>query len=148
MRLFYFSLPALALLTPSCGTNAPTVCDQQQQPAAICTQTCNTSPGATNTCPIGYTCRANGHCDADCTQGGTQCGAGKICNSDGRCQSMTGCNGIGCQVVDCAKDGKPPTTLTGTVFAPNGTLPLSGIIVYVPGTSVRAFTDGASCDRC
>ncbi len=34
--------------------------------------------------------------------------------------------------MNCAKKGKPPTSLTGTVFAPNGTLPMSGVNVYVP----------------
>ena len=31
------------------------------------------------------------------------------------------CVGLECQVVDCAKQGMPLTTLKGTVFAPNGT---------------------------
>jgi hypothetical protein len=60
------------------------------------------------------------------------------------------CEGIECQVVDCAKDGKPPTTLTGTVYAPNGKLPLYGVNVYVPRDAIPLppFTEGAQCSRC
>src|SRR5436190_911922 len=32
------------------------------------------------------------------------------------------CVGLECQIVNCAMQNKSPTTLTGTVFAPNGTL--------------------------
>jgi hypothetical protein len=59
-----------------------------------------------------------------------------------------GCVGLECQVVDCAKQSKPPTTLTGTVFAPNGTLPLFGVNVYVPRETPAPFTEGAQCSRC
>ena len=44
--------------------------------------------------------------------------------------------------------GGGTTTLSGTVFAPNGSLPLYDAIVYVPTTPVAAFTDGVTCDRC
>src|SRR5262245_21462554 len=54
--------------------------------------------------------------------------------------------GVQCQQVDC-----PPnqtTTLTGTVTAPNGTLPLYNAIVYVPLAPLEPLTDGVTCDRC
>jgi hypothetical protein len=70
-------------------------------------------------------------------------------DDDGSGGPMNNCVGLECQVVDCAKDGKPPTTLTGTVFAPNGTLPLYGVNVYVPrDTPLPPFTEGAQCSRC
>ncbi len=58
------------------------------------------------------------------------------------------CEGLRCQVTDCTKQGRPQTTLSGTVFAPNGTMPLHGINVYVPNRDPGAFTDGAQCTRC
>jgi hypothetical protein len=137
----------VVLVVAACDSSAPTVCDKGPVIAA-CMQMCDPTPGATNTCPIGYYCRSSGRCDADCMQGSTTCGMGKTCNVDGRCQNNTGCNGIGCQVTDCTKQGKPATTLTGTVFAPNGTLPLSGIAVSVPTLTPRPLGDGATCDRC
>jgi len=44
--------------------------------------------------------------------------------------------------------GMPATTLSGTVFAPNGTLPLYGVSVYVPNSDPGTLTDGAVCDQC
>ena len=58
----------------------------------------------------------------------------------------SGCVGLRCQQMDCG--AQPPTTLTGKVFAPNGTLPLYNAIVYIPNTTPAAFTDGVTCDRC
>lgn len=48
----------------------------------------------------------------------------------------------------CAKEGKPPTTISGTVFAPNGTLPLQGVTVYVPLGTPPPLPDGVQCTRC
>src|SRR5262252_7819709 len=70
----------------------------------------------------------------------------KIVPGDGG--GLDACVGIGCQVVDCATRGLPPTTVSGTVFAPNGTLPLYGVSVYVPLTAVGSFPPGATCNKC
>jgi hypothetical protein len=145
MRLLYLSITAVLVLTSGCG-HSKTVCDQKMPPPE-CQTVCNPQ-APINTCPVGYYCGTDNHCNADCTPGGNECGTGQICNSDGRCQNKNGCTGIGCDVVDCAKDGKPPTTLKGTVYAPNGTLPLYGINVYVPTTSIHAMPAGAICSRC
>jgi hypothetical protein len=40
------------------------------------------------------------------------------------------------------------TSLSGTVFAPNGTLPLYGVNVYVPTTDVGDIPDGLQCTKC
>jgi hypothetical protein len=56
--------------------------------------------------------------------------------------------GLQCFQVDCASKGLPTTSVSGTVFAPNGTLPLYGVTVYVPQQDPGPFVDGARCDRC
>jgi hypothetical protein len=48
---------------------------------------CDPSPGAANTCPAGFHCTPDGHCDALCTPGGGQCGDGYTCTPDGNCVS-------------------------------------------------------------
>ena len=40
------------------------------------------------------------------------------------------------------------TSLSGTVFAPNGTLPLYDAIVYVPKSTPSDVVHGATCDPC
>lgn len=58
-----------------------------------------------------------------------------------------GCEGsISCLQVDCG--GAVKTTLTGRVFAPNGTLPLYNAIVYVPDAPLEPMRDGVQCDQC
>jgi hypothetical protein len=59
-----------------------------------------------------------------------------------------GCVGLECQVVNCAKQNKPATSISGTVFAPNGTLALYGAQVYVPNVDPGPFTDEVACSRC
>ena len=58
------------------------------------------------------------------------------------------CEGLRCFQVDCEAKGLPSTTISGTVFAPNGTLPLFGVNVYVPETDPGPLVDGATCSRC
>jgi hypothetical protein len=58
------------------------------------------------------------------------------------------CEGIGCSIVNCGSRGLPSTTVSGTVFAPNGTLPLFGVNVYVPISDPGPLAAGAQCDRC
>lgn len=55
---------------------------------------------------------------------------------------QTICIGLACQVT-CPV---PLTTsVSGTVYAPNGTDPLPNVTVYIPTTSVDPFTPGVSC---
>ncbi len=79
------------------------------------------------------------------------CGSNKG-GDDGDGDSGTGkpdaCVGLECQVVNCAAMGQPATSISGTVFAPNGTLPLYGITVYVPLSDPPPFSDTLACDRC
>ncbi len=53
------------------------------------------------------------------------------------------CTGLCLQQPVCPNGGT--TTLTGTVYAPNGNDPLPDILVYVPNAAVAAFTPGVSC---
>lgn len=57
-----------------------------------------------------------------------------------------GCTGIACNVASCGS--APDTTISGTVYAPNGTLPLYNVIVFVPNSALAPFADGVSCDTC
>jgi hypothetical protein len=40
------------------------------------------------------------------------------------------------------------TSITGTVYAPNGVDPLPGVTVYVPNSAVAPFAQTVSCDNC
>ena len=48
--------------------------------------------------------------------------------------------------VNCSGGAK--TTISGTVYIPNGTLPLYNVTVYIPNAPVTPITHGATCDRC
>lgn len=58
------------------------------------------------------------------------------------------CEGLACSIVDCSVKHLPSTTVSGTVFAPNGTLPLNGVTVYVPIGDPGPLPSGVQCDRC
>ncbi len=139
----------LALAAMACGGKTfPSLCAKQVPPPTTCTMSCDNAPGAANTCPAGYFCTGDGKCDIQCTEGGGECGDGFGCTLDGRCVEGNGCTGIQCNVTNCSSKGMQPTTLTGTVFAPNGTLPLFGIDVYVPNADPGPFTPVVQCGSC
>ena len=58
------------------------------------------------------------------------------------------CEGLECRIVNCEAMGLPPTSISGTVFAPNGTLALYGATVYVPNGDTGTMMPGAQCSRC
>jgi hypothetical protein len=151
MRSALLSL-GLVLAIAACGNSKqpsfPSLCVGQVPPPAACNTACDAKPDAVNSCPTGYHCTADGKCDSVCTENGNQCGGGYDCTSNGQCISSTGCNGLECKITDCTKMGMPQTAITGTVFAPNGTLPLWGVNVFVPNVAPGAFADGAGCARC
>lgn len=53
------------------------------------------------------------------------------------------CTGLCQQQVSCPAG--QTTSITGTVYAPNGTDPLPNVTVYIPNAPVDAFTPGVSC---
>ncbi len=80
------------------------------------------------------------------------CG-GQITNDSGDNDSDSdtspdACVGLECEVAKCTGAGQQPTTITGTVFAPNGTLPLYGADVYVPRDALPPIVDGVVCGQC
>lgn len=84
-RSFAFSLVSALLAVAACGPKQfGSVCDSDLPPAE-CQTTCDPTPGAPNTCSPGFHCSPAGTCDAQCTQGGGECGDGFTCTSDGRC---------------------------------------------------------------
>ena len=58
------------------------------------------------------------------------------------------CTELSCFQFDCASKGLPRTTISGTVYAPNGTLKLYGVDVYVPRSDPGPLIDGVRCDSC
>jgi hypothetical protein len=64
------------------------------------------------------------------------------------------CAGLACFQFDCSQkhdmsgNPLPPTSISGTVYAPNGTLPLYGVNVYVPATDPGPLADGVQCSQC
>ena len=136
-------LVVLILFGAACGSTNQGVCDGGN-PSPECVIECD--PAGANTCPAGFYCGVDGTCAQDCAPGGQACITGYVCTPDGRCEREEQCIGLECFQVDCPGGGT--TSVSGTVFAPNGTLPLSGITVYVPNGPVDAFPNQLACDRC
>ena len=105
---------ALCLAVTACGNKAfQSLCDNQVPPPPGCGTPCDPTPGATNSCPAGYHCSADGKCDAQCTPTGGQCGDGYSCSSDGFCQSGPGSTG----------SNEPDANCPAIHFAPTRTIP-------------------------
>lgn len=116
---------------------------------------CNCGGGV----PVGGACSVDAPCEASlvCVDG--VCAPGDGTKGDGGPNgekndggdggpgdSGRPCMNLECQQVSCPAGGS--TTVRGTVYAPNGTLPLYNALVYVPNGAVTAFPTGVSCDRC
>ena len=95
------SLLLVTLATAACGghNGIGSLCDQVPAPAA-CQTACDPTPGAVNSCPLGYHCNPQGTCDLQCTSNGGQCGNGYACTADGYCMN-TGSNGSGMPDANC-----------------------------------------------
>lgn len=55
------------------------------------------------------------------------------------------CSNYACAQVHCQSG---TTSISGTVYAPNGALPLPNVEIYVPNTTPAAFVDGPNASRC
>ncbi len=77
-----------------------------------------------------------GGCGSPARQGGDDMGA------------PDACVGLECRIVNCAQRNMPETTISGTVFAPNGTLALYGVNVYIPASPPGPLSDGVQCSQC
>ena len=53
------------------------------------------------------------------------------------------CVGLQCQQQTCS--GTTTTSISGVVYAPNGTDPLPNVTVYIPNATVAPFSPGVSC---
>jgi hypothetical protein len=56
-----------------------------------------------------------------------------------------------CVNLQCRQQACPAgatTSLSGTVYAPNGTLPLYNVAVYIPNAPLDPQVQGSSCERC
>ncbi len=82
--------------------------------------------------------------------GGNKIGGDDAGNGDGNGNGDgSGCQGLACYQVNCPGAEPEATSVSGTVYAPNGWLELYNVDVYVPTTDVPDYVEGqVSCDRC
>ena len=128
-----------------CGTcSSPQVCGgggASKCGAAACTPLTCASIGAATCGPVGNGCGGILQC-GDCAQPKT-CGG----QSPGQCGIPASCTNLCQQQVTCS-DKSVTTTVSGTVYAPNGVDPLPNVLVYVPNGTVAPFAPGVQCEQC
>ncbi len=143
-----------------CGTcTAPTTCGggAPGQPGK-CGGSNNCVP--TTCAALGMNCGPAGDGCGGLLDCGTLCPGNEICGGGGQpgvCgptdAGALGCTGLCLQQTTCAATGAT-TTLTGTVYAPNGTDPLYNALVFVPNGGpapaygVQPFSPGVHCGQC
>ncbi len=144
-------------LTASCGTcTAPYICGGSGT-ANVCGNPYADDAGVVckpRTCAdLGATCGWIGDGCGGTAFCGT-CTAPEICGGGGVPSQCGGGGGTSTSCTDplCAKipvcGAGTETTISGTVYAPNGVQPLYNAVVYIPKDAVAPFGETISCDRC
>lgn len=122
----------LVLLTAACGNKSfESLCANQVPPPAACNTACDPSPGATEACPVGYHCSADGKCDTLCTLAGNECGDDYACTSDGYCMNNGGGTGDPPIDADCP----------AVHFAATPTTPSIQLLIDRSGSMLHNFAD-------
>ena len=118
------------------GGGTPSVCGH----AACVPKTC-TSYGPATCGPIGDGCGGIIQC------GG--CSEPKTCGGSvpGQCSIPTNCTNLCLQQQACTPS-TVTTTVSGTVYAPNGVDPLPNVLVFVPNAPTAPFAPGVACEQC
>ncbi len=62
---------------------------------------------------------------------------------DAEADADAGCTGLACNVQGCV--GETPTTISGVTYAPNGSLPLYNVEVFIPNGPLLPVPRGAQC---
>jgi hypothetical protein len=127
----------------SCGTCAGNVSCGGGGTPNVCGTTCVPATCAT----LGADCGAVADGCGGLLACGT-CAANQTCGAltANVCGYSTPCTGLCLQQTSCA--GTATTSISGTVYAPNGVDPLVNVLVYVPNGPVLPFAPGVSCDNC
>jgi hypothetical protein len=102
------------------------------------------SGGSGGTAGAGGSLCLTGSCAGSGGNGGSGAAGGSGAGGDG---GVAACSG--CKPDPCLAQGMPPTTITGKVYNPGGTLPLYGVYVYVPNTMPDPIDPGnPACTPC
>lgn len=114
-RLYLAAACLSGVLASGCGPKEfGSVCNEVPAPAE-CMTACDPTPGAASSCTAGFHCSPDGKCDAQCTQGGGQCGDGYTCTTDGYCIDSGGGGGSSAPDASCPAVSFTPMPTTPSI---------------------------------